>query len=797
MVALCPDGSLFESLDAAFLPAMPAVRNTSAGEARSRYGVGMAGNGWALPTPSRSRYGAARPRGSCPSHPTRSRFVTAKPRGSYAPPTNLPFFSKPQDLESDRFSFTHLARNSTTNLLFLFRDHNMPCMPLKILPSFSFLLVLTCLLGAALQLPAQVFPEPLSPRTASYDMDIFLDVENKQVRAQQTLIFTNPSADTIWNMRFHMYYNAWKNNKTDFFTETGRIPRTKPQDEIDNCIWSWVEVTKVTDEQGNDLSEQMSYVQPDDDNVNDHTVLDLQLTEPVLPYATYRLEMDWESQIPPLMIRTGYSKDYFFMVQWYPKLGVYEPAGSRFATEGQWNCHQYHPSTEYFGEFGVYDVRLNVPKDHVVGASGFQMEEKEEGDRIIHRYLAEDVIDFAWTAHPGFDVVQDKWRDVDITLLVRPEHRCNEARFLESAKHTLDFFADYLEPYPYPTLTIVSPPFYGLNSGAMEYPTLITAPTLCNLPEGIKTTETLVIHELTHQYFMQMVASNEQEEPWLDEGFTSYFEAKILDKYYPEGTVSWPYMDMRVGSQELRRGRFFNAPNIKVNPISDFGWHFKHGSYAQIVYGKAAVGLRTLEGIVGEDVMQKIMLTYFQRWKFKHPCRRDFQDVAFEVAQQEGGAELAAVVESFLQQLIYSTEECDYSIHDIVNKPVLAPLGYFENTDDCYSEDNTEGEQLYEAKVIVFRKGEFIVPQEVQITFEDGEQITEYWDGKGRSQEWVYVGARKIVSAEMDPGFKIALDRNVLNNSLTLEPEQTGIFRYFVSVLTWLQSTMASMSLLV
>ena len=642
----------------------------------------------------------------------------------------------------------------------------------------------------------QSFATPLSPRTASYEMEVYLDVEAKKVNARQTLVFTNPSADTIWNMRFHMYYNAWKNNKTDFFTESGRIPRTKDQKEIAECIWSWVEVTKVLDEQGNDLSGSMRYVQPDNDNTNDDTVLDLLLEVPVMPYETYTLEMDWESQIPPLMIRTGYSKDYFFMVQWYPKLGVYEPAGTRFAKEGQWNCHQYHPATEYFGEFGVYDVKLNVPKDHVVGASGFLVDKKEEEGRTIHHYLAEDVIDFAWTSHPGFVEVTDQWRDTKISLLIRPEHQCNQHRFLEAAKHTLDFFADYLAPYPYPTLTIVSPPFYGLNSGAMEYPTLITAPTLCNLPAGIKTTETLVIHELTHQYFMQMLATNEQEEPWLDEGFTAYFEAKILDKYYPEGTVSWPYMNMRVGSEELRRGRFLNADNIKVNPLSDFGWHFKHGSYAQIVYGKAAVWLRTLEGLVGEELMKKIMQRYFEEWKFKHPSRQAFIDETLAVVSEVAGDSKRAEIASFLDQLIYGTEACDYSVHDIINKEITAAVGFFENTEDCINETIQES-SLYESQAIVFRNGEFIVPQEVKIIFTNGEEKWEQWDGQARSMEWTYTGPHKIVSVEIDPARKIPLDTNFINNSLTLEPEQTGISRYFTAVLTWLQATMVSMATLV
>lgn len=642
----------------------------------------------------------------------------------------------------------------------------------------------------------QSFATPLSPRTASYTMEVYLDVEAKKVSARQTLVFINPSADTIRNMRFHMYYNAWKNNKTDFFTESGRIPRTKDQEEIEQCIWSWVEVTKVVDAQGNELSSGMRYVQPDNDNTNDDTVLDLPLEVPVMPYETYTLEMEWESQIPPLMIRTGYSKDYFFMVQWFPKLGVYEPAGTRFAKEGQWNCHQYHPATEYFGEFGVYDVNLNVPKDHVVGASGFLVDKREEEGRAVHHYLAEDVIDFAWTAHPGFVEVSDQWRDTKISLLIRPEHQCNQDRFLGAAKHTLDFFADYLEPYPYPTLTIVSPPFYGLNSGAMEYPTLITAPTLCNLPGGIKTTETLVIHELTHQYFMQMLATNEQEEPWLDEGFTSYFEAKILDKYYPEGTLSWPYMSISVGSEELRRGRFLAADNIKVNPLSDFGWHFEHGSYAQIVYGKAAVGLRTLEGLVGEELMQKIMQRYFKQWKFKHPSRQAFIDETLAVVGEAAGDEKRQEIAAFLEQLIFGTAACDYSVHEIINKEITAAVGFFESTEDCVSEMPQES-PIYEAQAIVYRNGEFVVPQEVRIVFDNGEEKWEQWDGQSRSKDWTYVGPNKIISVEIDPSRKIPLDTNLINNSLTLEPEQTGILRYFTAVLTWLQATMVSMATLV
>lgn len=641
------------------------------------------------------------------------------------------------------------------------------------------------------------FSQPLSARTSNYDMKIKLDTENNKIQAEQTVTFTNPSDDTIWTMPFHMYYNAFKNNKTTFYTGATRIPRSKPQEEIDNCIWGWIEVLDIVDEAGNDLTEKMKYVQYDDGNQNDHTVLEVRLKNPVLPRGKAELKMKWESQIPKLFIRTGYNKDFYFMAQWYPKLGVYEPAGSRFSVDGQWNCHQYHPSTEYFGEFGVYKAAIDVPSNYKVGSSGFIVSKEEKGDRTIHTYLAEDVIDFTWAANPDFVEIKEDWKGVEIRLLIRPEHEHNKERFLGAARSALNFYEDYIEKYPYPTLTIVSPPFYGLAAGAMEYPTLITSPTMSGFPSGIRTTETLVIHELTHQYFMQMLATNEQEEPWMDEGFTSFFEAKIMDETYAGGVIDLDFFNIHIGSKELRRGRFLNGENIKVNPISDFGYHFNHGSYSQIVYGKTAVWLRTLEGMVGDETMRDIMKTYFTRWKFKHPGRQDFIDVVNEIVPKHHGDKFGEDMNWFLNQSIYGTDVCDYAIRSIENSEIPEGMGFFENTEDCVKPLNSKGLKVYQSKVVVFRLGEFYVPQEVAITFDDGSTIIEQWDGKGRSKEWVYEGSREIVSAHIDPSLKIPLDKNLINNSYTTKPNSSGLTRYFTGMVTWLQNVLVTVSVLV
>ncbi len=656
---------------------------------------------------------------------------------------------------------------------------------------WQLLLVCFFLIFTARAFSQKSFEQPLSSRTNNYQIKAYLDTDKKQVKGSQRVTFKNPSSDTIWTLPFHMYYNAFKNNKSIFNTGYSRIPRTIPEDEIKNGIWGWIEVTGAKDEEGSDL--EYEYIHPDIDNKDDHTVLEIRLKNPVLPFDSCAIQMEWLSQIPKSKARTGYSRDFYFMVQWYPKMGVYEPAGSRFAEQGQWNCHQYHPSTEYFGEFGVYEVELDVPSEFKTGGSGFPIQEKENGDRKKITYLAEDVIDFAWTANPGFIEIVDRWKDVEIKLLIMPEHVCNQERFLKAAKNTLEFYENYLEKYPYPTLTIVSPPFHGLFSGAMEYPTLITSPTLCDLPSTIKTTETLTIHELTHQYFMQMVATNEQEEPWMDEGFTSFFEAKILDKYYPEGVVNFDFFDVKIGSEELRRGRFMSTNNPKVNPLSDFGFHFKHGSSGDLFYGKAATGLMTLEGLVGEDLMQEIMQTYFKRWKFKHPCRNDFLDVVGDVVYEKKGEAMADGVLDFMNQLLLGTDVCDYSVESITNFEIPQHLGFFENTDECkFPQEGWETEYL--SKVILFRNEGITVPQEIRIVFDNGDERIEYWDGKKRSHEFIYQGQQKIECVEIDPTLKIPLDHNLINNSYTVKQKSHGITRAFVSFITWMENVMVSAS---
>ena len=520
--------------------------------------------------------------------------------------------------------------------------------------------------GSSLSAQDVWFEVPLSERIASYDISVKLDTELHRLTATQTIYWQNPSDDTIRTIPFHLYLNAFKNTASTFYQESygsGRFPDLKNTTEAD---WGWINIDKIKIENGEDLSGQLRYIHPDDDNDKDQTVVELVLPQPILPRAKTILKLNWTAKIPPIKIRTGYSKDFYLQAQWFPKIGVYEPAGMRFAEVGQWNCHQYHPTTEYYANFGNYKVSINAPSNFIVGASGTRTRVDTQSDgTTTHHFYGEDIIDFTWTASPNFEVVKDTHSGVQLELLINSEYSCCTDRYLESAKHAMDYLGARLMPYPFPKLTIVVPPLHGINAGAMEYPTLVTAPGMYGFPDWLRSPEYFVIHEYVHQYFMMMVATNEFEEAWMDEGFTSYWKSRILDDAYGIKNSVIDLRWVRMGAMEFFRSRYVGMDNIHLAKSTRAGWEYPNGSPRALFYSKPATWLKTLEGIVGVTTMDKIMKTYFDRWKFRHPCRYDFIDVVNEVVAENHGDEFGENMNWFFDFVLYGTGACDYAVGSI------------------------------------------------------------------------------------------------------------------------------------
>jgi hypothetical protein len=503
----------------------------------------------------------------------------------------------------------------------------------------------------------------------------------------------------------------------------------------------------------------MRFIQPDDGNRNDRTVMAVRLPNPVLPGETIALDMEFESKMPRVVARTGFAEDkdgdpFFMVAQWFPKIAVYEIPGQRYvpadAPSGQWNAHQFHANSEFYADFGTYDVTLKVPESFEVGASGVRVEEGTEGWLKTLRYQADDVHDFAWTAYEHYRVHEETWRHVQLRLLLRPAHdtETQVRRHMDSAIAALERFDDWVGEYPYTTLTIVDAP--GGASG-MEYPTLITGLTQYMAPSWMRLPELVNIHEFGHQYFYGIIASNEFEEAWLDEGMNSYVESKIMDDAYGEGAV----MDipgLPVGGRQMQRLGY-----VKQNPssgnLTTWSWKYDFAAdYGKNSYAKPATVMNTLEGYLGWETMRTFLRTYYNEWRFRHPTTRDLQDVVESVSGQD--------LDWFFQQYVYGSAVLDYRVDAI-----------------SFSRDRSIPDSLdarYNYRVVVERMFDGTMPTVLRLEFEDGTHRDIPWDGTDRWKEFNASGEKRLAAASVDPEGLLWLEVERLNNRRAIQPLSPG-----------------------
>ena len=635
------------------------------------------------------------------------------------------------------------------------------------------------------------FDEPFSIRNANYHIALTLDHEAKKIDARQTLTWVNTSPDTLDGMRFYMYLNAFKNSESTFLKGATTIFDQSFSDRAAH-EWGWINVDSIGREGGPELTSGIRYIQPDDGNELDQSVLQVPLDEHLMPGDTVVLNMKFTAKMPKIIARAGYSKDdYFLFVHWFPQAGVYQ-----INMDGQWgwNCHQFHRMTEFYADFGVYDVEITAADHIVIGASGCLVKEWKNHDGTTTRHFhVEDVIDFAWTAYPYFEEYVEMWNHVRIRLLIPPEHCMLAGRYIGAIKHSLDYLTAHVGPYPYPTITIVDPPLHALRSGLMEYPTLITVGTFYNMPLGVKNSEALAAHEFAHQYFMSMVASNEKEEAWLDEGFVTYLEDCIVDNAYDHLVDIFGY---RYTCKEKTRDEYTGLPNPQVGIIARPSWEFVEARKG-LIYSKTATSLHTLQNMVGDEIMDKIIMTYFDRWKFRHPKAPDFFVVLEEVAKKELGEEMGGMVTSIFHQCIYTTDVCDYAVGGISNGKNITPHGLFDENGVADKHQYGEQKEGYHSEVVLYRKGDMIFPVEVEFVFEDGSKKTENWDGKARRKAFNFSEKNKLISAHIDPGKKILLDLDLNNNSMTIAPDKTPLYKIATKAIFWIQNAMQTVGFLV
>jgi hypothetical protein len=501
-------------------------------------------------------------------------------------------------------------------------------------------------------------------------------------------------------------------------------------------------------------------------------------------------------------------------VQWFPKVGVF--------WHGAWNCHQYHSTTEFFSDFGTFNVRLTVPRRYTVGASGVPTgnQPNSDGTKTLSFY-GEDIHDFAFAASPNFVVTDAIYLSslgpVQIHVLALAAHPHIAQRYLEITRGSLAEFERRYGPYPYKVITVVDPE-PGSEMEGMEYPTLITAEGAWS---GVfKEPEITTEHEFGHQYWYGMVATNEFEEAWLDEGINSYTEVKVLAALLGARTSAVHERYANLGDGPLQRASYLSADDF--DPVTRFAWKFRdEQSYGAITYGKSATLLSTLEGIIGTDTMDEAMRTYFERYRFKHPTTEDFLRTIEEVAVTRGKATIlpghSAPAAAFipcvtlqehstisnsplaptttLNQLNRSAGEESSVTPSPCGLPTPLPANaesYPPTTLRSFFDQAVYGTQVldyavdhftsepvnwwqsgprdsrqtqYLSTVYLRRKGNFILPVTAEIVFNDGSRVREHWDGVDRWTRFTYTRNAKVVSVEIDPDHRVFLDSDFFNNS--------------------------------
>jgi peptidase M1-like protein len=614
---------------------------------------------------------------------------------------------------------------------------------------------------------------PLSQRVVAYQIDAKYDAKNHSLDATETLTYHNLTGQPLDTFPFHLYLNGFQ-PKATWVRETKRDgTRDTSFDKWDSKEYG-EDVIKSFEVVGQgDLTSQLQFIQPDDGNKDDRSVVQVKLPKPVPPNGFVQFKITFHDQFPETLERTGWKRDFLLAGQWFPKVGVW--------WHGAWNCHQFHGATEFFADFGVYDVKITVPQNEVVGASGIEVSNVNNADGTkTATYHGEDIHDFAWTASPHYvirdDVFNGSMGPVKLHLMMQPAHWNQAERHVRILKETLDRFDRWYGPYPYKTLTMVDPE-PGSAAEGMEYPTFITGGTNWWMPEGIRLPELVVEHEFGHQYWYGMVATNEFEDAWMDEGINSYSEVKVLDSVFGPNTSIMNQWGITAGEREIQRISYIGVASL--DPMTRKGWEFaNYNSYGGVTYGKTASVLVTLESIIGEETMQKAMHAYFLKYRFTHPTAEDFLKTIEEVSGQN--------LRWYFNQAVYGTQVLDYEVLRAESSPV-----------DWYKKDFKEkkGETEYTSNVWIHRKDDFVFPVNIEVKFDNGEKTREHWDGQDRWIRYTYQKKAKLESVEIDPDHNIQLDRNNFNNSHLDEPKGTATRKlanywtfasqFFAQLLAW------------
>jgi len=502
----------------------------------------------------------------------------------------------------------------------------------------------SALMLTALSLHAQV-PQGYWQQEVDYSISVKLDPKTHAFTGTEDLKYINHSPDTLQELFFHLYFNAFQpNSMMDVRSRNLPDPDKRVEDRISKLKGDEIGIQKVSNIKVNGqnvLSEEHG------------TILKVFLASPILPGDTAQIDLIFEGQVPVQIRRSGRDNaegiDYT-MTQWYPKMAAYDNMG--------WHAYPY-VAREFYAPFGKFRVEIELPSHYKVAGTGslenfdsYWREDKTEGslsylelkpwkpDLRTWVFTGENIHDFAWAADPDYEHTTVKL-DSALQLHFFYLDKYDET-WERLPKYTLQFFEEMNQRfgrYPYPQFSVIQG-----GDGGMEYP-------MCTMLKGTGKINGLVgvtVHEGAHNWYYGILGSNETRFPWMDEGFTSYAEAEVLNAISPSPKVN-PH------ANSFAAHAFLASKPEQNEPMSTMADRYERNrTYGINAYSRGEIFMAQLRYIVGDEAFERGVLRFFETWKFKHPEPWDM----IRIMERESGLQL----DWFYHQFVETTKIIDYGI---------------------------------------------------------------------------------------------------------------------------------------
>ncbi|MFN3951119.1 MAG: M1 family metallopeptidase [Thermaurantimonas sp.] len=479
-----------------------------------------------------------------------------------------------------------------------------------------------------------------------YDISVQFDDRRHQFTADQRLVVYNESPDTLDELFFHLYYNAFQpGSMMDIRSRTIADPDRRVGDRISKL---------KPDEVG---YHRIHTLRINGKEVN-FTVRETILHVPgtcILPGDSVLIEMHYQSQVPVQIRRTGrFNREgiAYSMAQWYPKLCNYDRLG--------WHPNPY-VGREFYGVFGDWDVRITLPARYTVAATGVLQNSEQIGhgysihivrfkpDALITwHFRAENVHDFVWAADPEYVHRTHQVPDGPLLRFFYKPRTANVSVWEQLPSYMERFFhlmEKYVGKYPYPEYSFIQG-----GDGGMEYPMA----TLILGSGELKGMVGLCVHEAAHCWFYGILGFNESLHHYMDEGFTTYVEDLIMNDLFPPDD-ELEKMNPHLPSLE----RYLTlARDANFEPMAVHADHFHtNRNYGIAAYYMGSLLLAQLEGVIGREKVIEGLRLFYKTYAFKHPGPDDVRRCMEKVS----GVKL----HWYFHQWIYTTKTFQIAIKEV------------------------------------------------------------------------------------------------------------------------------------